>query len=96
MSLDEIREILMLVLLDIQEKSGRRVPEEIHGGTRPIGDFEGFDSLNIAEATSELMEFMDYKFPLTILLGPTPDRQLTIDEMVHRIQDAISAQGGLL
>ena len=95
MSPDEIREILMQVLLDIQEKSGRQVPEEIHDGTRPIGDFEGFDSINVAEATSELMGYLDYKFPLNLLLGPTPDRQLTIEEMVSRIQYIISTQGGL-
>lgn len=95
MSSDEVREILMQVLLDIQEKSGRQVPEEIHDGTRPIGDFEGFDSINVAEATSELMGYLDYKFPLDLLLGPTPDRQLTIEEMVNRIQYVISAQGEL-
>jgi acyl carrier protein len=95
MSSDEIREILLQVLLEIQEKSGRQVPEDIHDGTRPIGDFEGMDSLNVAEATSELMGYLDYKFPLNLLLGPTPNRQLTIEEMVSRIQYVISAQGGL-
>jgi acyl carrier protein len=95
MSPDEIREILIQVLLDIQAKSGRQVPENIHDGTCPIGDFEGFDSINVAEATSELMEYLDYRFPLDLLLDPSPDRQLTIEEMVSRIQDAIRAQGGL-
>jgi hypothetical protein len=95
MSSDEIREILLEVLLDIQVRSGRQVPEEIHDGTRPIGDFEGFDSINVAEATSELVGYLDYKLPLNLLFGPTPDRQLTIEEMVSRIQYAISAQGGL-
>ncbi len=91
---DEIKELLIQILLDIQTKSGRGVPEEIHDGTRPIGDFEGFDSFNVAEATSELMRYTDYKFRLDLLLGPTPDKQLTLEEMVSRIQDAISAQGG--
>jgi hypothetical protein len=89
MSSDEVREILIQVLLDIQEKSGRQVPEEIHDGTRPIGDFEGLDSINVAEATSELMGYLDYKLPLNLLLGPTPDRQLTIEEMVNRLQYVI-------
>jgi acyl carrier protein len=92
---DEIREILTQVLIDIQKKSGRQVPDRIHDGTRPIGDFEGFDSLNAVEATSELMQYLDYKLPADLLLGPSPDSQLTIEEMVSRIQDAISAQGGL-
>ncbi len=95
MSPDEIRDILIQVLLDIQKKSGRGIPAAIHDGTRPIGDFEGFDSINVAEATSELMRYVDYKFRLDLLLGPTPDKQLTIGEMVSRIQDVISAQGGL-
>jgi acyl carrier protein len=93
---DEIREILLEVLLDIQERSGRQVPEEIDDGTRPIGDFEGFDSINVAEATSELTKYLDCKFPLNLLFGPSPDKQLTIEEMLSRIQYVMNAEGGLL
>jgi acyl carrier protein len=92
---DEIKEILIQVLLEIQGKSGRSVPAEIHDGTRPVGDFEGFDSLNAIEATSILTEYLDYIFPPDLLLGPTPQSQFTLEEMVSRIQLAIRAQGGL-
>lgn len=95
MTPDEMREILLQVLFEIQEKSGRSVPAEIHDGTRPIGDFEGFDSLNAVETTSLLTEYLGYTFPANLLLGPTPARQFTIEEMVSQIQLVMSAQGGL-
>lgn len=92
---DEIREIVLLVLREIQEKSGRQMPEEIHDGTCPIGDFEGFSSLNVVEAITVLMDYFDYPFPLDLLLGTSPDSPVTLGEMVNRIFDYISAQGGL-
>lgn len=92
---DEIKETLIQVLRELQEKSGRQVPGEINHETCPVGDFEGFDSLNLAEAASEFTKRTDYQIPLKLLLGPTPDRPLTIEEMVNRLQHEICAQGGL-
>jgi len=42
----EARDRIIKAITQIQENSGRELPENISGRLKPIGDLEGFDSLN--------------------------------------------------
>lgn len=90
MSQDEIRDVLVQVFSEIQSNSGRMIPE-IQDDLCPVGDLEGFDSLNAVEATSLLSEYLDCDFEPDLILPTYPGKQLTIREIVDRIQRAISA-----
>lgn len=94
MTLEETRELLQQVLIEIQNASGRSVPE-IHDGLHPIGDIEGFDSLNALEAACLLSEYLGYDINSDLLLPTYPGRQLTFEAIVDRLYQAINAQGGL-
>ncbi len=85
LTFEQLRESLIEVITEIQAGSGRPVPE-IHVELCPIGDFEGVDSLNAVEC--------DIKPNLMV---PTYLwKQLTINEIVGRLQQAVEAQGGQL
>ena len=45
---------IVKAIAQIQENSGREVPEKITGRMKPIGDLEGFDSLNGLELSVAL------------------------------------------
>ena len=92
MTPEEIREVLIQVIIEIQTSSGRQVPT-FHDESCPIGDCEGFDSINAVEATCLLSEYMDCKIQPDLMLPTYPGRQLTINEIVSRLQRAIGAQG---
>lgn len=89
MTFKEIKEVLLQVILEIQSGSGRPVPE-IHDELRPIGDFEGFDSLNAVETACQLSEYLDYEIPNDLLLPTFPGSQLTIDEIVNRLYSIVN------
>lgn len=55
MSVDNIRSSLVEVLNEIQAQSGRAVGV-ISDELRPLGDLEGFDSLNAEEAAALLSD----------------------------------------
>ncbi len=95
MTFEELRELLIAVITEIQAGSGRPVPE-IDGELCPIGDWEGFDSLNAVEVTCELSQRLDCDIKPNLMVPTYPWKQLTINEIVGRLQQAVEAQGGQL
>lgn len=53
---EQIREIVLAAVCEIQEQSGRPLPDVCCGTLCPIGDLDGFDSLNAVEVTVQLTE----------------------------------------
>ena len=95
MTFEELRKLLIEVITEIQAGSGRPIPE-IHGELCPIGDFEGFDSLNGLEVSCELSQRLDCDIKPDLMVPDHPWKQLTINEIVGRLQQAVGAQGGQL
>ena len=95
MTFEELREQLIEVITEIQAGSGRPVPE-INGEICPIGDLEGFDSLNAVEMTCELSQRLHCDIKPDLMVPDHPLKQLTINEIVGRLQQAVAAQGELL
>lgn len=56
MTVEQIQEIVLATVCEIQEQSGRPLPEVCCGTVCPIGDFEGFDSLNAVEVKVQVAE----------------------------------------
>jgi acyl carrier protein len=56
MTLEEVQKIVVATVCAIQEQSGRPLPEVFCDTLRPIGDLEGFDSINAVEVTVQLTE----------------------------------------
>ena len=52
----EIQRLVVTKICEIQELSGRPIPEIIEDTLKPINGFEGFDSLNAIEVTVQLSE----------------------------------------
>ncbi len=95
MTFEELRELLIEVITEIQAGSGRSVPE-IDGELCPIGDLEGFDSLNAVEVTCELSQRLHCDIKPDLMVPDHPLKQLAINEIVGRLQQAVEAQGGQL
>jgi hypothetical protein len=55
----EVRSLVVQGLIQIQEKSGKAVPEEFSDEMQPVGDLDGFDSHREAELAALLSAHMD-------------------------------------
>jgi acyl carrier protein len=96
MTPEEIKELVIHVITDIQTRSGRPVPDDIYDELHPVGEFDGFDSINAVEAASLLSEYLGYDVKSDLMLPTSLGRQLTLGEIVGRLQQSIGAEGGLL
>jgi len=56
MNVEQIKEAVLAAVCEIQEQSGRPIPEVCCDTLRPIGDFAGFDSINAVEVAVQLTE----------------------------------------
>jgi hypothetical protein len=92
---EDLRQLLIEIITEIQTGSGRPTPE-IDGDLCPIGDLDGFDSLNGLEVSCELSQRLDYDIKPNLMVSTYPWKQLTINEIVSRLQQAVEAQGGQL
>lgn len=93
MEFDETKELVQRVIAEIQTGSGRAVLD-INDDLCPIGDLEGFDSLNAVEASCLLSDYLGYEIPNNLMLAAHPERQLTIDDITERLYQFINAEGG--
>ncbi len=93
MEFDETNELVRRVIAEIQTGSGRAVAD-MNDRLCPIGDLEGFDSLNAVEASCLLSDYLGYEIPSNIMLSANPERQLTINDITERLYQFINAEGG--
>ena len=91
MTIEEIQEIVLEVVCGIQEQSGRPLPEVVCGTLRPIGDFEGFDSLNSVEVTVQLTEKLGCEIDGNPFVNGR--RALKVDEVAKRLHQVVNDKG---
>ncbi len=91
MTKSHIKTVLVAVLQEIQETSGRSCAA-LSDGTSPIGDLEGFDSLSGVEATMFVEQRLGRPLGIeSVFVSPTKSRALRIDEIVEDIASRIAS-----
>jgi acyl carrier protein len=87
----EIRKIVIEAVCGIQEQSGRPLPDDVCGTLRPIGDFEGFDSINAVEVAVQISE----RLGCEIDGNPFADgrRALKVEEVAKRLHQFVNGEG---
>jgi hypothetical protein len=81
----EVVAVLLDVLTTIQQNSGRNIAA-ISGDTCPIGDLDGFDSLNGVEATVELADRLGIVIAsISIFVNESGTKALSVTEIAKRL-----------
>lgn len=85
MTQTEIEQALVKAVCRTQESSGRDLID-VTADTRPIGELEGFDSLNGVETTVEAIEIVKKDLPFNnVFVAENKAKALTIREAAKRI-----------
>lgn len=90
-TVEKIQEIVLEVVCGIQEQSGRPLPDGVCGTLRPIGDFEGFDSINAVEVTVQLTERLGCEIDENAFVNGR--RALNIGEVAKRLHQVVNNKG---
>jgi acyl carrier protein len=87
----QIREIVLAMVCEIQEQSGRPLPEVCCDTLCPIGDFDGFDSINAVEVTVQLTD----KLGCEIKGNPFVKgrRALNVEEVAKALHQLVNKNG---
>lgn len=94
MSVAEIQSIVLQVLQEVQELSGRSWTALAPNG-KPIGDLDGFDSLCGVEATvlvEERLGCRDLGVD-SVFVSDDGRRSLTVNEIAHRLSKLLATSG---
>jgi len=83
MNKEEIEQMLISVVRELQELSGREMAE-ISVGTRPTEDIPGFDSLNCVEATIDAASRLGKEVNFNNVFF-VDNKSLTIQEAAARL-----------
>ena len=90
MNRDEVVNVLLDVLSTIQQNSGRNCVS-INENMCPIGNLDGFDSLNGVEATVELVDRLGVEISgVSIFVNESGTNALSVSQVVERLSAAIS------
>src|SRR5947209_7277656 len=89
---DQVREVLIEVLIEIQALGGEEIPK-IEDETCPMEDFADFDSLTAVEAVTQLSERLSKELDPT-LFWSKGGASLKIEEIVEHICQTIGIEGG--
>lgn len=83
MEIKEAKKIIFEIVCEIQTLSGRPSPDDFCDDIMPIGDLDGFDSLNAVEVTTQLSE----KFECDITGNPfvSGNKPLSIEQIAQKI-----------
>jgi acyl carrier protein len=85
MMLQDVKMLILAVLREVQELSGRTWTG-LADGARPIGDLDGFDSLTAIEATVMLEEKLRCKLDLdSVFVSDDGKRALSLKEISQRL-----------
>ncbi len=87
----EIRNALCDALVEIQHAGGRAT-SNLSGGTRPLSDLEGFDSLNSVEAVFQVSAVLNCEITQDVALFASHGQTQTIDQIVDAIHQLIEPQ----
>ena len=92
MSVDELVVILLEILKQVQEMSGRPI-EDLTESDTPIGGLAGFDSLNGIEVTTLAAVRLNCEISGEVNLFVSEDgrRALTVREVAQRMKRLLSA-----
>lgn len=90
MNQTEIEEMLINIVCNLQELSGRE-KVEVSAGTSPIEDVPGFDSLNCVEATIEAIDRLEKDLDFNNVFFDD-NKSLTIQQAAVRLLSTISKQ----
>ena len=86
----EVVNLLLGVLVTIQQNSGRTAIL-IHENTYPIGDLDGFDSLNGVEATVELIHRLGIEISgASVFVNEFGTKALSVSEVAERLSAALA------
>ncbi len=91
MDLEQIKKIVLATICEIQEQSGRPLPEVCCDTLRPIGDFDGFDSLNAVEVTVQLTEKLGCEIDGNPFVKGR--RALKVEEVAKNLQQLVNKNG---
>ncbi len=92
MTRKEATALVIEKVTEIQTNSARAI-REITERTRPIGDLEGFDSLNGVELASIICDALPLGEMTNICASEDGTRALTVREIVDRVMKSAQAQG---
>ncbi len=85
MDKDEVIKVISAVLAEVQSSSGRQ-PVVVTGDTCPIGDLDGFDSLNGVEASVELSDRLGVDLPgVNAFINEKGTEALKVSEIADNI-----------
>jgi acyl carrier protein len=93
MKVEEIQKVVLEVVCEIQEQSGRPLPEVVCGTLCPIGDFEGFDSLNAVEVSVQLTEKLGCEIDGNPFVKGR--RPLKVEEIAKRLHQVVDQNKGV-
>ncbi len=91
MDLEQIKKIVLATICEIQEQSGRPLPEVCCDTLRPIGDFDGFASLNAVEVTVQLTEKLGCEIDGNPFVKGR--RALKVEEVAKNLQQLVNKNG---
>jgi len=84
MNRSELIKLIIERAIEIQELSGREVPDDVNEKTVPIGGLAGFDSLNGLELSIMLPEETEWE-GRNLCVSDDGKRALNIGEIVDRL-----------
>jgi len=93
MEVEEIQKVVLEVVCEIQKQSGRPIPEVICGTLCPIGDFDGFDSLNAVEVSVQLTEKLGCEVDGNPFVSGR--RPLKVEEIAQRLHQVVNDNKGV-
>ncbi|MBI5668937.1 MAG: hypothetical protein HZC41_13100 [Chloroflexi bacterium] len=92
MKKSQVRATVYRAVSEIQSACGRTVPK-LHGGTKPFGDLEGFDSLNCVEISCQISSYLGCNITKDVGLFAVNGQPRTLDEVVEDVCQMIGAEG---
>lgn len=89
----EITTRVISALCELQETSGRPLPEQVGEDTCPMGGLEGFDSLNAIEVTCQLSEQLGFEVDEKLFEPSQSGVSVSIRDLVDRLCNAMEEKG---